>query len=389
MKVLVAHNSYQHRGGEDVVVEAEIDLLRSHGHDVMFYQRHNDELKTISLPAAAVSTIWAKRSTDDLERLCKEFQPDVVHVHNTVPLISPSLYWAATKRNIPIVQTLHNFRLICPQAMLLRDGKVCEDCIGKMPWRSVSRKCYRESAVQSAVLTGMLATHHVLGTFREKITRYIVLNEFCKEKFIQSGMSPHLFRIKPNFVSSGAQPSQKVRKGGIFIGRLSPEKGLNVLTEAVGILGAQDIKIVGKGPLEKEISKAFRDCYIGFKSPAEVQALLQSAQFLVAPSTCYETFGLVAIEAFSCGTPVIASRHGGLGELVTDGVTGLLFNPGDAQDLAKKIAWARANPDAMAEMGRNALAEYETKYTPERNYEILLSIYEEVIALARGEKRAA
>lgn len=371
------------------MVEAEIDLLREHGHEVLFYQRHNDELKTISLPAAAVSTIWAKRSTDDLDRLCKEFQPDVVHVHNTVPLISPSLYWAAVRRNIPIIQTLHNFRLICPQAMLLRDGKVCEDCIGKLPWRSVSRKCYRESAVQSAVLTGMLATHHVLGTYRDKVTRYIALNEFCKQKFIQSGMSPHLFRIKPNFVSSPAKQSQAARSGGIFIGRLSPEKGLNVLTEALGLLGGQDIKIVGKGPLEEEIGKTFKDGYIGFKPAAEVQVLLQSAQFLVAPSTCYETFGLVAIEAFSCGTPVIASRHGGLGELVNDGVTGLLFNPGDARDLASKIAWARANPEAMAAMGNNARAEYEAKYTPGRNYEILRSIYEEAIESARGEKHAA
>lgn len=389
MRILVAHNSYQHRGGEDVVVEAEIALLRAHGHEVMFYQRHNDELKTMSLPAAAVSTIWAKRSTDDLERLCMEFKPDLVHVHNTLPLISPSLYWAATRRNIPVVQTLHNFRLICPQAMLLRDGKVCEDCVGKLPWRAVSRKCYRESTVQSAVLTGMLATHHALGTYRDKITRYIVLNEFCRQKFIQSGMAPGLLKIKPNFVAARADAPPTERKGGLFIGRLSPEKGLSVLIGAAAMLGDLNMRIVGKGPLEDEVKAAFKECYIGFKSPEEVHSLLHGAQFLVAPSTCYETFGLVAIEAFACGTPVIASRHGGLGEVVTDGVTGLLFNPGDAKDLADKIAWARAHPEAMAAMGRNARAEYEAKYTPEKNYQILLSIYEEAIVAAREEKHAA
>lgn len=389
MKILVAHNSYQQRGGEDVVVDAEIALLRDHGHEVEFYQRHNDELQTMSLPAAAVSTIWAKRSTDDLDRLCERFHPDVIHVHNTLPLISPSLYWAATRRHIPIIQTLHNFRLICPQAMLLRDGKVCEDCVGKHPWRAVTRKCYRESALQSAVLTGMLETHNALGTYREKVTRYIALNEFCREKFIQGGLSPHLFRVKPNFVASKMAPQPTDRSGGVFIGRLSPEKGLHVLIDALRKIPYREIKVVGKGPLESEVRHAFQDHYIGFKSPEEVQTLLHGAQFLVAPSTCYETFGLAALEAFACGTPVIASRHGGLGELVSDGVTGLLFTPGDAADLADKIAWASENPQAMLKMGENARAKYEAKYTPERNYEMLIAIYEEAIADAEGERHAA
>lgn len=389
MKILVAHNSYQHRGGEDVVVEAEIRLLREHGHEVQFYQRHNDELQTMSLPSAAISTVWAKRSVDDLDLLCEGFRPDVIHVHNTLPLISPSLYWAATRRNIPIVQTLHNFRLICPQAMLLREGKVCEDCIGRVPWRAVTRKCYRESAVQSAVVSGMLATHHALGTYRQKITRYIALNKFCRDKFVQSGLSAQMFRIKPNFVASQIRPYRRDRSGGLFIGRLSPEKGLHVLIDAVDRISYKGIKVVGKGPLESDIRHAFQDHYIGFKSPQEIQELLHGAEFLVAPSTCYETFGLAALEAFACGTPVIASRHGGLGELVSDGVTGLLFTPGDAADLADKIAWANAHPQAMLEMGRNARAEYEAKYTPERNYEMLIAIYEEAIAEAQGERHAA
>jgi glycosyltransferase involved in cell wall biosynthesis len=390
MKILVAHNSYQHRGGEDVVVDSEIALLREYGHDVEFYQRHNDELQTISLPAAAVSTIWAQRSASDLERLCEKFRPNVIHVHNTLPLISPSLYWVATRRNIPIVQTLHNFRLICPQAMLLRNGKVCEDCLGKVPWRAVVRKCYRQSTVQSAVLSGMLMTHHALGTYRDKITRYIALNNFCREKFVASGLAPELFRIKPNFVKSRVKPDNKVtRKGGIFIGRLSPEKGLHVLIDAAKKIRFNELKIVGKGPLEDDVRNAFNDCYLGYKTPEQVQELLQACQFLVAPSTCYETFGLVAIEAFACGTPVIASRHGGLGELITDGVTGLLFTPGDAEDLARKIEWAKNHPEEMMRMGVNARAEYEAQYTPERNYQMLIDIYEDAIQAVEGVQYAA
>jgi glycosyltransferase involved in cell wall biosynthesis len=389
MKILIAHNAYQHRGGEDVVVDREIALLRAHGHEVEFYQRHNDELETMSRPLAAVSTIWSQQSVGELDLLCNTFQPDVIHVHNTLPLISPSLYWIAARRNVPVVQTLHNFRLLCPQAMLLREGKVCEDCIGKIPWRAVTRKCYRESAIQSAVLSGMLVAHRVIGTYRERVTRYIALNTFSRDKFVDSGLSAKLFRIKPNFVESDTVPDWENRTGGIFIGRLSFEKGLDVLIDAVRKLNGASIRVVGTGPLEGVVQQAFRGSYLGFKPPEQVFKLLRTARFLVAPSTCYETFPLVAVEAFACGTPILASRHGGLGELVTDGVTGLLFNPADATDLAAKIAWAESHPEQMLEMGRAARAEYEAKYTPERNYRILMDIYEEAIAVVHGVRDAA
>src|ERR1700716_1552996 len=211
MKILIAHNAYQRRGGEDVVVDREIALLRAHGHEVEFYQRHNDELQIISWPEAAVSAIWSQRSVNELDRLCNIFQPDVIHVHNTLPLTSPSLYWIPARRNVPVVQTLHNFRLLCPQAMLLRAGKMCEGCIGKVPWRAITRKCYRESAVQSAVLSGMLVAHRLLGTYRERVTRYIALNTFSRDKFIDSGLPEKLFCIKPNFVESDTVPDWENR----------------------------------------------------------------------------------------------------------------------------------------------------------------------------------
>ena len=389
MKILIAHNAYQQSGGEDAVVNAEIALLRRYGHDVEVYRRHNDELKSMPKAVAAASTIWSLRAAGELERLCEMFEPDLIHAHNTFPLISPSFSWMAKRKNIPVVQTLHNFRLLCPQATFLRNGQVCEDCLGKLPWRAVTRKCYRDSSLQSAVAVGMLAMHRGIGTYRDHITHYIALNAFCRNKFIEGGLPADRIRIKPNFVASPATPVWEHRQGSVFIGRLSPEKGLTVLIDAMRKLNSASTQIVGSGPLETLVRQAFRSNYLGFRSHAQVLELLHAVQFLIAPSTCYETFGLALVEAFACGTPVIASRHGAFAELVKDGVTGLLFNPGDASDLAEKMAWAESHPEKMLKMGQAARAEYEAKYTPQRNYKTLIEIYEAAIGNAHGECQLA
>lgn len=404
MKILVAHNAYLHRGGEDAVVDAEVALLRAHGHEVEMYSRHNEELQQLSRPAAALQTVWSKRSTRELEALCDRFQPDVLHVHNTLAVISPSIYWLAAKRGLPVVQTLHNFRLLCPQGMLLRQDSICEDCVGKAPWRAVTRKCYRDSTLQSAVMGGMQTLHRALGTYQNKVTRYIALNTFCRDKFIQGGLPANRICIKPNFVAPPllSEAIRTHRQGGLFIGRLSPEKGLEVLADALQHLKASDsvstpplpLTIVGTGPLQEKIHARFQAItpatrLLGRQSVEQVDQHLQQAQFLIAPSICYETFGLVVIEAFACATPVIASRHGGLGELVTEGKTGLLFNPGDPADLAAKIAWARAHPAEMAQMGQQARAEYLARYTPERNHSMLINIYEDAISATSSAREGS
>ena len=180
MRILIAHNAYQLRGGEDSVVAAEIELLRAHGNEVILYRRDNSDINEMSKPALALNTFWSKRTVNDLEKLIAEFAPDVIHAHNTWPLISPSLYWAAERSGLPVVQTLHNFRLMCLSGVLLRDGKVCEDCMGHLPWRGVVRKCYRGSTAQSAIMAAMTALHRSIGSYRKKVTRYIALNEFCR-----------------------------------------------------------------------------------------------------------------------------------------------------------------------------------------------------------------
>lgn len=390
MRILIAHNAYQHRGGEDTVVESEVSLLREYGHEVELYRQHNDALNTMPATSAAMTAIWSRRSTADIGEVCRRFRPDIIHAHNTFPLISPSLYWSASAHRVPVVQTLHNFRLLCPQATFLRNGTICEDCIGKLPWRAVTRRCYRDSAAQSAVLTGMLATHRLLGTWRERVTTYIALNRFARDKYIAGGLPAERFRIKPNFVASSVRPSwTRQRTGGLFVGRLSTEKGIDVLLAAAPLLERGAITVIGDGPMQAQTQACFGEHYLGFQPLDAILHHMEAAQFLVLPSISYENSPRTIVEAYASGLPVIASRLGALADIIHDGVTGLLFTPGDAADLAAKVRWAQAHPDEMLDMGRAARAEYEVQYTPERNHTLLMEIYEDAISRTQGERHAA
>jgi glycosyltransferase involved in cell wall biosynthesis len=389
MKILFIHNAYQHAGGEDTVVESEIALLRSHGHTVELYQRHNDELHGLSPVTAAASAFWSPGSARQVSALCKAMQPDLIHVHNTFPLISPSIYWTAARKRIPVIQTLHNFRLLCPQGTFLRDGRVCEDCLGKSPWRAVVRKCYRGSAPQSAVLAGMLGVHRAAGTYQNQITRYIALTAFSRERFIAGGLPAQRLRVKPNFVDATDPPGCGPRHGGLYVGRLSEEKGIATLLDAHRPGSAARIEAIGTGPMLEAVTSVLGEGYLGFQSRNDILKKMREAAFLIVPSVCLEQLPTTILEAFASGLPVIASRLGALSTLVEDGVTGLLFNAGDPADLAAKIAWACANGDAMQRMGRAAYLEYAAKYTPSINYQMLLAIYAEAIAAAQGERHVA
>lgn len=384
MRILIAHNAYQHRGGEDMVVECEIALLRAHGHEVAEYRRDNSEIIGMSKPVLAANTLWSRRAVHEAGRLIAEFHPDVIHAHNIFPLISPALYWTAERAGVPVVQTLHNFRLMCLSAMFLRDGKVCEDCSGRLPWRGVARKCYRASAAQSAVLAGMLVLHRGLGTYRNKVARYIALNDFCRSKFIEGGLPAERIVVKPNSVDIPAG-EEELRQGGLFVGRLSAEKGIDVLIRAMDHMPACQLNVIGSGPEEAALCLHTNIRRLGFLPRDQIFRHMQRAAYLLMPSIWYENFPLTLVEAFACGLPVIASRMGAMAVLIEDGKTGLLFEPGSAEDLAKKIAWAEANPEAMVAMGKYARNEYEAKYTPEHNYKQLMAIYLEAIAECSSE----
>lgn len=384
IRILLVHNAYQQQGGEDMVVEAEIALLRSRGHEVEAYCRHNDEIARASNFSVGLNSFWSRRTVADIESLIADVCPDVIHCHNTFPLISPSLYWAAARVGVPVVQTLHNFRLFCPQAMFLREGRVCEDCLGKVPWRSVVRGCYRGSHLQSVALAGMTSAHRALGTWQRKVTRFIALNDFCRNKFIEGGLPAGKVVVKPNFVDWNAplpqegaiQLQEESRHDFLFVGRLSAEKGIAVLMQAA-VLVAEGVmlRVVGSGPEAHQLDGVRGVEPLGALSGDSVRSEMVHAQALVMPSICYENFPRTLVEAFACGLPVIASRLGAIAELVVDGETGLLFEPGNAADLAEKLRWARDNPGVMQRMGDTARIEYEAKYTPKKNYEMLMEVY--------------
>lgn len=385
VKVLVAHNFYQQPGGEDVVFRAETDLLRSGGHEVIEFVEDNTRLDGMNPLKAVVDAVWSREAKRRIRRLIEEKKPDVAHFHNTFLRISPAAYYACKETGVPVVQTLHNYRLVCPGALLMRNGRVCEDCLGKaVPWPGVVHGCWRGSQMQTAVVAGMLTAHRLLKTWQEQVDVYIALTEFARRKFIGGGLPADKIVVKPNFVAPDPGEREAPGRYALFVGRLSPEKGLGTLVKAWQSLKEIPLKVAGDGPLWEQVQAFAAGCgsmeVLGMRPHDEVIALLKGACFLVFPSELYETFGMVIAEAFACGVPVIASRLGAMAEIMEDGRTGLLFEPGNAEDLAEKVTWAWAHPREMEEMGKEARREYEAKYTAERNYEMLMEIYRKAMA---------
>ena len=384
MVILFVHNYYQRPGGEDAGVRQERDLLAAAGHRIVEYSRCSGEIalngisSRIKLGAGA---LWSSRTHSELRSLIAKERPEVAYIHNTIPLISPSAYFACAEGRVPVIQTLHNFRFLCPAGTFLREGKICEECVTSSLFQSVRHGCYQESASASATLALMLTSQRVLGTWNQKVSCYIARTEFARKKFIEGGLPAERIAVKPCFV----HPDPGEREGAgdtvLFLGRLSPEKGVRTLISAWERMnGSIPLRIAGDGPLREELEAEIKRRRIagvgvlGRVPDAELLAEMKRARFLVLPSEWYEGLPLTIAEAFACGVPVVASRIGSMIELVEDGRTGLHFTPGDAEDLAAKVEWAWNHPEEMAAMGRAARAEYEAKYTGARNYEMLLEI---------------
>jgi len=383
MKILLIHNRYQIAGGEETVVHAEQALLSSRGHEVRLWEADNRLITGTVGPALhAVYSPAARRQT---AQLLDEFKPDVVHVHNFFPLLSPAIYYACGAAHVPVVQTLHNYRLICPNALLFRDGHVCEDCVGRaLPWPGVWHACYRDSHAASLAVATMLTTHRLLRTWSKEVGRYIVLSEFAREKFVSRGGLPAAkIEVKPNFVHPA--PSAGDGSGGfaLYVGRLSEEKGLKVLVPTWQQLGASlPLKIVGDGPLRPWLKNWADEQpgveYVGLLKRDSVIQLMRQARLLVFPSLWYEGFPMTIIEAFATALPVIASDLGSAATLIEHRRTGLHFRPGDSHHLAEQIHWALAHPAEWERMRQEARKEFETHYTADRNYELLSAIYSHV-----------
>lgn len=387
-RVLIAHNAYRQRGGEDGVVAAESEMLRARGHEVELLLRHNDAVdasRAAGRARALRDCVWSPSGAAAMREAIERFRPDVVHVHNTLPLLSPAVYWAAAACGVPVVQTLHNFRLACPQAMFLRDGRLCRDCVGHVPLPAVLHGCYRGSRSQTFAVAAMLTTHRVLGTWTRKVRRYIALSRFCREQLIAAGLPPEKIRVKPNFCTAPAPhpaPAPGAARPFLFVGRFVEEKGVLVLAEAMRSEPALECDVLGDGPLRARLEGNPRLRLAGWQDAAQVSAHMSRARALLLPSITFEPFALVTVEAFAHGLPIIASGVGTPAEIIEHGRTGLLFEPGNAQDLAQKMRWALAHPQEMDRMGAAAREEHARHYSAQVNYEQLVDIYEDALALA-------
>ncbi len=390
MKILLVHNKYREPGGEDVVFENERRLLENMGHRVISYVRSNKELEEAQLMdriAIAPRMLWSSKTRNEFASILDVECPDLVHVHNTFLVISPSIYSACSERGIPIVQTLHNFRLLCPAGNFFRDGVICEECVDRSLMRSVRHGCYRQSRGATATVALMLTVHRALNTWRTSVTRFITLTDFAKDKFISAGFPADRVVVKPNFTEP--DPGERTGTGeyAVFIGRLFENKGVRVLLNAWKHITKQyPLQIIGDSPERLTLETEAEACGltgITFRGQLSRDAVIETvkgARFVIVPSLLYEGLPLCIVESFACGTPVVCSELGGLAEIVQDHVTGLHFRPGDAADLANKVEWAWNHPLDLAKMGRAARAQYDTEYTAEKNYSLLIAIYQQAMA---------
>ncbi|MHC2257858.1 glycosyltransferase involved in cell wall biosynthesis [Bradyrhizobium embrapense] len=378
MKILVAHNRYQGRGGEDVVFGAEVDLLRGAGHDVETLTVSNEAINSL---AARIATTLSIADNAEGKRAMAEaidrFRPDIVHVHNFFPLLSPAVFDVCRQQRVPAVVTLHNYRTICTGGMLLRDGRICHKCLDRGHLWGVAHRCYRGSLPGSLASAYMIAQHRRRGTWTRPGVRLIALTQFARTLFTQAGFDAGRIDVKPNFMADPGAPDPAIpRTGLLYVGRLSREKGVGVLLDAVAGTGVP-LRIVGEGPeraaLEARAPANVR--LLGALSRSEVLREMASARALVVPSLWYEGFPMVVVEAFAQGTPVIASEIGGLAEVVTAGTTGALVPPGDAAALGQRIAELLDAPARATVWGKAARAAYLERYAPDENLRLLEAIY--------------
>lgn len=386
MKILLVHNTYQQPGGEDAVFEQERNMLEQGGHQVVTYCRSNwdvDGYTGIRRLSLAKQTVWASDSRRECSRLLEREKPDVVHVHNTFVMISPSIYSACYEAKVPVVQTLHNYRLLCPAATFFREGKVCEECLDGSLWPGIEHACYHHSRSATAVVALMLASHRMRNTWSREIACYVALSQFARSKFVEGGLPGEKIFVKPNFIHPDPGARSDDGDYALFVGRLSPEKRVGTVIQAWKRLKSPiPLTIIGGGPEREPLEAEARSSglshvnFLGQMPRDKTLAAINRARFVVISSEWYETFCMAIAEAFACSTPVICSRMGAMQELVSDGRNGLHFTPGDSDDLARKVEWAWSHPDEIRAMGVAARKEYEAKYTAATNYPILMDIYQ-------------
>ena len=391
LNIISVHNRYLMAGGEDQVFESEARLLRDYGHTVTQIEEQNAYPDSVAKKIGmAVECVWSRKWHREFRERLQRERPDVVHVHNFFPRISPSIYYACRREGVPVVQTLHNYRLLCAGAELYRDGKVCEECLDHGVTRGIRYGCYQGSKLGTAVLTIMVDVHRRARTWTNMVDCYIALTEFSRNKLIAGGLPAERIRVKPNFVL----PDPGIKSGAgdyaLFVGRMVKSKGVPSMLEAWEKLSSVPLHIIGDGPCKEQIESAQKAgklssvTYRGRLPRADTLAAMKKARFLVFPSEWYEGFPVTIAEAFACGVPVVASRLGAMQEIIADGMTGLHFEAGNVEDLRRKAEWAWEHPAEMQEMGRRGRREFERKYMAEQNIRMLEEAYEFAMA-SRGK----
>jgi glycosyltransferase involved in cell wall biosynthesis len=381
MRILRVHNYYQQPGGEDQSFAAEIALLEQHGHEVIRFTVHNDAINSMGRLEVAGKTLWNREMYKQIAALIAREKPEIAHFENTFPLISPAAYYATQRAGLPVVQSLRNYRLFCADAYFYRQGRVCEECLGKMiPWPALHYRCYRDSFLATGVVTSMQVLHRSLHTWARQVDRFIALTEFGRRKFVEGGIAPEKIVVKPNFLVRDPGLGEGSGDYALFVGRLSAEKGIVELLKSWEALGSRLLlKLVGSGPLAPMVAEAASAMvgveWLGQQPPEEVAVLMGAARLLIFPSLWYEGFPRVIVEAFARGLPVVASNLGSMASLIEHRRTGLHFHPGDTDDLAAQVTWALDRPQELERMRREARTVFEAAYTADRNYHLLMQIY--------------
>lgn len=399
MKVLLVHNFYRSvtPGGEDNVFRQERDMLREAGIDVVCYTKSNDDVSEhdkVQVLRTAASMSWSERTYEELGELVRRERPTLAHFHNTFPLITPSAYAACKDNGVPVVQTLHNYRLICCAATFFREGRICEICTAGKPWAGIQHRCYRGSLAGSTAVAWMLKRNWDRGTFQKLVDVYVVLSAFAAERFAREGLPRERIEIKPNYVDSIGPASPGGGGYVVFAARLAEEKGVRTLLEAWRELRDIPLKVLGDGPLLGEMVKTATSEnlpveFLGMRPREEVLGLIGRAELQVITSECFEGFPLVLVESYARGTPVIASKIGSLGELVVPGETGFHFEAGNPGSLAEQVRALWGDQALRERLRVGARLRFEAEYTPARNLEKLLSIYDRVVSETARSRNGA
>ena len=390
MRILIVHNHYQLYGGEDSVVKSDFELLRDFGEEVYLHERSNDEIRDYSRLKKLSFLMhlgWNKESFQEIKKLLRDIKPDVVHFHNVFYVLSPYVYWACREAGVPVVQSQHNFRLLCPNALFMRNGKVCEECFDKKSfWPGIYHRCYKKSALMTFLIARAIKEHWTRGTFSDCIEMYTIASELGRQKYIAAGIPEDRIVVKPNIVYPQMIRTHQDQGYALYAGRLYIEKGVHVLLKGWKSMDGFPLKIIGKGYEAERLKRYVEDNgiknveFLGFVSDEQFDQLMAGAKFLVLPYVCYEHSPRTITEAYCYGIPVLTSDLGAMSEVVKHKETGLLFKTGDAKDLLQKAKWLRDHPEQFPLMEEKIRQFNETYFSPKRNYEVLMSVYNKAVS---------